>query len=177
MPDFEGFYTPRFTQVPNTLFDELLPELGLGELKVLLYIMRRTFGFHKDADRISLHQIEAGTGLSRKSISAAVASLEEQGMVLVARSQSEGVHGINTYSLRLREGSYASKPPRAEVVTLSNHGREDTSPGVGEQGNIQKNGEIKEERDGIETAEPEPYDPERAIAVEERMRKLRGLQR
>jgi phage replication O-like protein O len=151
MPDFEGFYTPRFTQVPNTLFDELLPELGLGELKVLLYIMRRTFGFHKDADRISLHQIEAGTGLSRKSISAAVSSLEEKGMVLVARSQGDdGVHGVNTYSLRLAEGSYAATPPPRGVVTLSNQGREVSSPGVGEQGNIQKNEEINIERDDIE---------------------------
>jgi phage replication O-like protein O len=168
MPDFEGFYTPRFTQVPNTLFDELLPELGLGELKVLLYIMRRTFGFHKDADRISLHQIEAGTGLSRKSISAAVSSLEEKGMVLVARSQGEdGAHGVNTYSLRLREGSYAAKPG---VVTLSNHGREDTSPGVGEQGNIQKNEEIKLERDDIEQP---PLSPDEILRRHQQLEKFR----
>ena len=36
------------------LFDELLPYLSEAELKVLLYIVRRTFGFKKEADAISV---------------------------------------------------------------------------------------------------------------------------
>ena len=42
---FRGFRSPSYTQVPDELFDELLVELSGGELKVLLYIIRRTFGF------------------------------------------------------------------------------------------------------------------------------------
>ena len=54
---FQGFRSPNYTQVPDELFDELMSELSGAELKVLLYIIRRTFGFKKDSDNISLSQI------------------------------------------------------------------------------------------------------------------------
>jgi hypothetical protein len=44
---FKGYTSPNYTQVPDELFDEQLPHLSGAELKVLLYIMRRTFGFKK----------------------------------------------------------------------------------------------------------------------------------
>jgi len=46
---FEGFDTPNSTLVPDVVFDRLLTKLGEAELKALLYIIRRTFGFKKDA--------------------------------------------------------------------------------------------------------------------------------
>src|ERR671917_470428 len=45
---FKGFLSPRYTQVPNELFDELMVHLSGAELKVLLYVIRRTFGFEKN---------------------------------------------------------------------------------------------------------------------------------
>ena len=41
---FEGFSSPNYTQVPDELFDILMPSLTDAELRVLLYIIRRTFG-------------------------------------------------------------------------------------------------------------------------------------
>ncbi len=64
MPDqpfrYHGFSRPNYTQVADDVFDVLLPELTESELKVLLYIIRRTFGFKKDADTISLKQMVEG---------------------------------------------------------------------------------------------------------------------
>ncbi len=57
---FDGFSTPQYTQVPDQLFDELLSLLTGAELKVLLYICRRTFGFKKESDNISLNQMLNG---------------------------------------------------------------------------------------------------------------------
>ena len=54
---FDGYWKPTYTMVPDQLFDEQLPYLSGAELKVLLYIMRRTFGFKKDSDDISFSQI------------------------------------------------------------------------------------------------------------------------
>lgn len=77
---YEGFSAPQFTQLPNAVTDILMPELSEAELKVLLYIIRRTFGFGKNADAISLNQmidgittrdgrvLDRGTGLSRSSV-------------------------------------------------------------------------------------------------------------
>jgi hypothetical protein len=57
---FEGSSAPNYTQVPDALFDVLLPEGTESELKVLLYIIRRTYGFKKDSDSISLGQMVDG---------------------------------------------------------------------------------------------------------------------
>ena len=57
---FSGFSNPNYTQVPDELFDVLMPQLSDIELRVLMYIVRRTFGFKKSADNISLKQIVEG---------------------------------------------------------------------------------------------------------------------
>ena len=91
---FQGFRSPNYTQVPDEFFDELLSLLSFGELKVLLYVMRRTFGFKKGSDRISKSQLETGitrtngqvldrgTGLSRRAIRLAVQSLIKKNILL-----------------------------------------------------------------------------------------------
>jgi hypothetical protein len=44
---FTGYASPNYTPVPDELFDEQLPDLSGAELKVLLYVIRRTFGFKR----------------------------------------------------------------------------------------------------------------------------------
>jgi len=66
-PNFQ-IEEPNYTEMPNILLDEWLPHLKETELKVLLVIYRKTFGWHKTRDQISLSQLEALTGLSRQHI-------------------------------------------------------------------------------------------------------------
>jgi phage replication O-like protein O len=101
---FRGFRGPNYTQVPDELFDDLLADLSGAELKVLLYVMRRTFGFKKGSDRISKSQLEngitrangdtldRGTGLSRRAIRLAIQSLVAKN-ILLKRSRSSARHG------------------------------------------------------------------------------------
>src|SRR5512136_2965001 len=82
---FEGFKRPTTTDTPDEFFDIILPQVsGLAELKVILYVIRHTFGYNKWLDRISLSefehgimtqdkdkrpkQVDAGVGLSRRAI-------------------------------------------------------------------------------------------------------------
>src|SRR4029079_15081818 len=115
-PPFQGFRFPNTTPVPDELFDELLADLSGAELKVLMYICRRTFGFKKGSDTISLSQIasgivtrdgkilDKGTGLSKRHVQRALKSLEEKQAVTVHRQMDEqGVNEINTYSLHFVE--------------------------------------------------------------------------
>ena len=76
-PDWPGFDAPRYTPVPDDLFDLWLPHLSGAEVKVLLYICRRTFGFKKDADAISLAQITGGIikGSVAKTFGTTISSL------------------------------------------------------------------------------------------------------
>jgi Bacteriophage replication protein O len=83
------------------LFDALMAHLSGAELKVLLYIIRRTFGFKKDADNISLNQIcngistreggvlDSGTGLSLSTVQIALKGLIEKNCVITARNRSK----------------------------------------------------------------------------------------
>jgi hypothetical protein len=72
--------------------DEWLPDLGGSELKVLLYLIRRTFGFHRHQTEVGLRAIcngvpgkDHGTGLHIETASAAIKSLEEKGILLAKR--------------------------------------------------------------------------------------------
>ena len=122
---FKGFLSPRYTQVPNELFDELMVHLSGAELKVLLYIIRRTFGFKKDSDNISLRQIchgittrdgeilDKGRGLSLSTVQIALKGLLEKNCVITARNRSkEKGDEPTTYSLNMlpytenRQGGY-----------------------------------------------------------------------
>lgn len=114
MPEpFPGFSRPTYTQVPDEVFDVLLPTLSKPELKVLLYVIRRTFGFGKDADAISISQLsegitrrdgtklDLGTGLPRSSVRTATKSLVDRGILDVRQVHSEeGDYAANVYSLR-----------------------------------------------------------------------------
>ncbi len=97
---FRGFRSPNYTQVPDELFDELLSVLSGAELKVLLYIIRRTFGFKRDADAISLSQmmhgittrdgdrLDRGVGLSKPTLLQALRSLEANNIIETTRQRS-----------------------------------------------------------------------------------------
>jgi Bacteriophage replication protein O len=98
---FRGYSKPNYTPVPDELFDEQLPDLSGAELKVLLYIIRRTFGFKKESDNISLNQLlhgittkedvvlDRGTGLSKKTLLETIRSLIEKNLIISERRRSK----------------------------------------------------------------------------------------
>lgn len=110
---FGGFSSPNYTQVPDQLLDNLLPDLSEAELKVLLYIVRRTFGFKKESDTISLRQLsngittkdgrqlDRGTGLSKSGVTKALLSLRKRG-ILIRFKNSDSVRGSTPTTYRLR---------------------------------------------------------------------------
>jgi hypothetical protein len=120
---FDGFASPNFTQVPDELFDVLLPQLADCELRVLLYIVRRTFGFKRDADAISLSQmvngittrqgqvLDRGTGLSKATVARGLAKLRERGVILAERrSSAERGDEATVYRLRFKPATPEDQP-------------------------------------------------------------------
>lgn len=106
-----GVLVPNAFQVPNEVVDNgWLSELGGAEIKVLLFIIRKTFGFNKiDGDNIPLSQIIAGTGLSRQAAVKAIAVLEQCELVSVVRGcGQDGAKQTNYYRLITRD-SYRQK--------------------------------------------------------------------
>jgi len=132
---FDGFFEPSFTMIPDIFFDTIAPNLSESELRAALYIMRRTFGFKKQSDAISISQLiggittrdgrtlDSGTGMSRQGVMRGVKGLETKGVITVRKGMSDdGVNQINLYSLRFRPGGvvyeidYGSLPSRLGVV-------------------------------------------------------------
>ena len=121
---FRGFRLPTTTPIPDEVFDELMAHLSGAELKVLLYICRRTFGFKKDRDNISLQQLvkgittkngrklDGGTGLGKASVARAVRSLEQRKVILRSQRQSKRKGDEETtYALNMIPVSQNETPP------------------------------------------------------------------
>jgi phage replication O-like protein O len=65
----KGFEKPNHTQTPNSFFDESLRTItSLPELKVVLAVIRKTHGWQKTQDKISMSQLEQLTGLKHQSV-------------------------------------------------------------------------------------------------------------
>jgi hypothetical protein len=149
---FEGFYVPNSTQVPDDLFDKYMAELSGAELKVLLYIIRRTFGFKRQQDAISISQLvkgiikkngevlDKGTGLSRATAVIAAKSLEHRGFIVrIKRYSVQNGDEATAYSLKIatleeRKRDNASQPPSQEPAS---------EPRVEESENQTREGSLK----------------------------------
>jgi phage replication O-like protein O len=136
---FPGFDGPSYTQTPDILYDEMLRPgyLSEAELRVLLYIIRRTFGWKKTSDTISLTQLsegiirkdgtrlDYGAGVGRKAASAASKSLEAKGIIRAQRHErTPGVSNeTTTYTLVMRGANPGIPKTPGEYP-------KDTSPGI-----------------------------------------------
>lgn len=88
----------KTTHVPNEVFDVHLATLSLAELKILLIIIRQTYGWvHKDGsrkkrDRMNYYQIQQKTGLSRRVITQTIQSLIIKHLIIVTDYSGNRLH-------------------------------------------------------------------------------------
>lgn len=128
---FNGF-KPRldmkgFTSIPNEFFDEALPNIkSLSELKVLLALFRKTYGWvshidqdtgapvYKEEDAVSLSQFEKLTGLSRPACSDGVKRAMDDGYVVCTKKGSFGGYTRENHTsvyMVAQEGMTPPPPP------------------------------------------------------------------
>jgi len=114
MDEFGGFTVPTATAVPDQFFDELMPTLGLAELRVLLFIIRCTYGSRRISADISLrqmiegvqdadgYQLAPGVGLSKATVCRALRTLRSRQIVIAQRRRSEDLgNEPTTYRLNM----------------------------------------------------------------------------
>ena len=118
---FRGYRGPRFTPIPDEFLDHQLAYVSSAEAKVMLFLFRKTYGYRKSGDRVSLAQLEfgtvasdgtiidRGTGLSRATIWRALKGLQEKGLIEVHRQTTPlGDSDINYYRIREDGGPFGS---------------------------------------------------------------------
>ncbi len=139
---FAGFEAPAYTQIPDDLLDWIMPYLTGAELKALMYIARRTFGFKKAMDAISIEQLcsgivthdgrrlDLGTGLKRPTILEALRSLRAKNLV-IAEQQLDPVNGSRptVYALNI-SGMQARLVPIPLPRIFPDHGSDQAEGGV-----------------------------------------------
>jgi len=78
------------TRIANELLEAIIAfDFSKRQLKVVLFVIRKTYGYNKKTDQMSISQISAGTGLNHSATVNAVAELVELGVV----SKQYGQHG------------------------------------------------------------------------------------
>ncbi|MEN8282594.1 MarR family transcriptional regulator [Acinetobacter gerneri] len=106
-------FVPNSFQVPNAFVDDVLSQISDAACKIYLIINRKTRGWTKEMDSISLSQLEAISGKSRPTVIRAKNELIKFGLVLEMPSTSHG----NTYKLGDETGnSCALKFPSKNIL-------------------------------------------------------------
>lgn len=87
---------PNYTQAPNAILDAA-KDMGEAELRVVLHVVRQTWGWHKLSDRISFSQFQKGTGLSRESAWNGVQAAIKHGIIAQKESGNSFIYSALVY--------------------------------------------------------------------------------
>ena len=99
------------TKVANELLDAiLLQNFSKRQLKIIFYIMRKTYGWNKSEDDISRSQIVAATGLLNPHITKTIQELLEMNVIII---------GHGTYAKRYRINKYYDTWRVTETVIVT----------------------------------------------------------
>ena len=116
-------FIPNAFQIPNSVIDELLAKLTCAELKCYLFVVRKTKGWNKEFDNISVSQFMEVTGLSNRSVITACESLVEMGLL----ERSGGERKLNTYSVKAFEISQTGEKTSQTGENFSQTGEKSSS--------------------------------------------------
>jgi phage replication O-like protein O len=112
---------PNTCQVPNVLLDEIMPTLPGSSLKVLLAVVRKTYGFGKRSDKISFRTLRELTGLSRDAVNRGIKGLGALVTIVPGAKGVPTLEGVNEYALNLNIET-------GELVRKSDQSEKRTSP-------------------------------------------------
>ncbi len=129
-----------FTRIAHGILEALaLADLGKRHYKVLMVLLRQTYGYNKKADEISLTQFQAKTGVLPQHVSQAIADLVEMRVVL----KTPGKHAA-CLSINKSFGQWSGKA-KVEVDALwGSQNRNSSIPETGDEGSQNGNGAIPE---------------------------------
>lgn len=136
-------YIPNTSSIPNVLFDYWMEKLSPAEFKILMCIARKTYGWNKSHDLISIKQIGVMTGLHKSGIIKNVEKLVSIGLVNKVKSKtSDGDDAPNRFEINVYCVEGGSLQSRQGVVYSVDKGvvySVDTQNPIYTKHNIQNN--------------------------------------
>lgn len=141
----------NFTRLPNDFLDVLMSSaINHSEAKIIIFIARKTWGFHKETDQISLSQFQNRLKLSRPLVIRTLRRLVKSGLLV----KEKGYKRVsNSWSIDLKD--YKDK-----LVTL---------------GQLVKFGTIQLVTLGLHTKESITKEKKKSISAEEEDRLWENL--
>ena len=87
-----------YTQIANELAEAFAKvNLSAYESRILWFIMRKTYGFKKKTDAISLSQFAAGTGISTSNVIHTLARLKCRNLIVKSKDFRISEYGLNKH--------------------------------------------------------------------------------
>lgn len=90
-------FIPNSFIIPNSVVDELMAEMSGVELKCYLFVVRKTKGWNKEYDAISLTQFIKFTGAGKTAVVDALKKLVDLGLLV----KKTGVRNTSVYAINL----------------------------------------------------------------------------
>jgi DNA-binding PadR family transcriptional regulator len=182
MTKFTGFKPPEqnWSKLPHALIDEM-PNMSGGELKVVLYILRHTWGYRDTEKRITIDEfingrrrsdgerIDGGCGIaSPTTVRAALREAEENGYIVVEIDDSDPARIKKFYALNMSEelgGQKLTPAPKSDDQKLTPGDQKLTPRGSKidhrtEKETNERNSKKEGERDSTPSQQPEPAKPQ-----------------
>ena len=113
-----------YIRIANELFDAVLKKLtSYRHIKVVLAILRKTYGYQKKEDDITISQLAELTGIHRNNVGAAIKELEQMRVINPVRAGSHGLMiGVNKrHSEWVGEEAKARGPGRKAIKLIEAH--------------------------------------------------------
>lgn len=166
MADPASILPPNYTQIPNAIFDLMADKdahLTEAELKVVLAIARKTFGWHKKRDKISLSQLETLTAMSRTSVIAGLEAAIERGLIRKTPDRNDKLGGF-FYELAVDEPNDQTSTKSGLVQNLNQskiltRTSTKSEPELVQNLDTQKKEKEKKEREGDTPKQAPPHSP------------------
>lgn len=128
-------FIPNSFIIPNSVVDELMAEMSGVELKCYLFVIRKTKGWNKEFDAISLTQFIKFTGAGKTAVVDALKNLVELGLLV----KKTGVRNTSVYAINLFENQTSSE---SEPVQKVNSTSSESEPVTSSESEHTKNNNI-----------------------------------
>ncbi len=141
-----------YTRIANELLEAVCRlNISGNELRILLFIVRRTYGFNKSSTNISLTEISEATGVRKNHVSRALKKLSDLKIIkrqTFSGTKSQSISIVKNYEEWTVEN--CTELPLPKMVTVTKNG----NPTVTKNGNPTYKENIK---DNIKDKEKESY--------------------
>lgn len=161
--EFEGFPPPtkNFFSLPNEMINIVAHIKNLAELKVIIYVIRHTWGYHEygiyktisvdefmhGRKREDGSRMDQGTGLSNRSVIDGLRAAVQHGYLICDVDASDLARVKKSYALRMiNRGELSSPHEDTSYSEETTHSYEDTSLGYEESSQLGEDTSYRSEK-------------------------------